>query len=87
MFAEYVSNKPCTLFYFSYNYKDFINTNSLKILNNCKIEPAVSKLKPFDRFQFLRRGYFCIDPDTNDKKLVINQTVELKDKWLKIMKK
>jgi glutaminyl-tRNA synthetase len=69
------------------DYKDFINSNSLKILKNCRIEPAVSKLRPFDRFQFLRKGYFCIDPDTNDKKIVINQTVELKDKWLKIEKK
>lgn len=66
------------------DYKDFINSNSLKILKNCKIESAVSELKPFDRFQFLRKGYFCIDPDKNDKKLVINQTVELRDKWSKI---
>jgi len=68
----------------SQDYKDFINSNSLKILKNCKIESAVSELKPFDRFQFLRKGYFCIDPDKNDKKLVINQTVELRDKWSKI---
>jgi glutaminyl-tRNA synthetase len=69
------------------DYKEFLNPNSLKILKNCKIESAVSNLKPFDRFQFLRKGYFCIDPDTNDKKLVINQTVELRDKWLKIKDK
>ena len=68
----------------SQDYKDFINSNSLKILKNCKIESAVSELKPFDRFQFLRKGYFCIDPDKNDKKLVINKTVELRDKWSKI---
>ena len=69
------------------DYKEFLNPNSLKILKNCKIEPAVSKLKKFDRFQFLRKGYFCIDPDTTDKNLVINQTVELRDRWLKIKKK
>jgi glutaminyl-tRNA synthetase len=51
------------------------------------VEKTISNLKPFDRFQFLRKGYFCIDPDSNDKKLVINQTVELKDKWLKIKNK
>jgi glutaminyl-tRNA synthetase len=69
------------------DFKEFLNPNSLKILNNCKVEPAVSHLNPFERFQFLRKGYFCIDPDTNKEKLVINQTVELRDKWLKIKRK
>ncbi len=68
------------------DYKDYINPNSLKVLKNCKIESAVSKLKPYNRFQFLRKGYFCIDPETNSRNLVINQTVELKDKWSKIKK-
>lgn len=70
--------------YKNQDFKDFINSDSLKIISNCKVERAVSKLKTFERFQFLRKGYFCIDPDSSDKKLIINQTVELKDKWLKI---
>ncbi len=69
------------------DYKIFLNSESLKILDNCKVEKTISELKPFDRFQFLRKGYYCIDPDSNNKKLVINQTVELKDKWLKIKNK
>jgi glutaminyl-tRNA synthetase len=67
-----------------HDYKDFLNPNSLKILKNCKVESGISKLKKFERFQFLRKGYFCIDLDSNEENLVINQTVELRDKWSKI---
>jgi glutaminyl-tRNA synthetase len=70
-----------------HDYKEFLNPDSLKILHNCKVESGISKLKKFERFQFLRKGYFCIDPDSNDKNLVINQTVELRDKWSKIKNK
>ncbi len=69
------------------NYKDFINPESLTILKSCKIEPSVKKLKPQDRFQFERLGYFCIDPDTTDKNLVINRTVTLRDTWARIQNK
>ena len=69
------------------DFKDFINPNSLEILKTCKVEPAIAKLKPFDRFQFERLGYFCIDPDTTKEKIIINRTVELRDKWAKIQKK
>jgi glutaminyl-tRNA synthetase len=68
------------------DFKEFLNTNSLQIIKNCKVESGILKLKKFDRFQFLRKGYFCIDPDSNDNSLVINQTVELRDKWSKIKK-
>ncbi|HEC75793.1 MAG TPA: glutamine--tRNA ligase/YqeY domain fusion protein [Thermoplasmatales archaeon] len=69
------------------DFKEFLNPNSLKIIKNCKVEPAVKKLKPFDRFQFERVGYFCIDPDTTSEKLVLNRIVELKDTWSKIKSK
>ena len=69
-----------------HDFKEFLNPNSLQIVKNCKVESGVSKLKKFDRFQFLRKGYFCIDPDSNDNNLIINQTVELRDKWSKIKK-
>ena len=68
------------------DYKDFINPDSLKILKNCKVDPILKKLKPLDRFQFERRGYFCIDPDTTKDNLVINRTVSLRDTWAKIQK-
>jgi len=69
------------------DFKEFLNPNSLTTLTSCKVEPAVRNLKPFDRFQFERLGYFCIDPDTTAERLVINRTVELRDTWAKIQKK
>jgi glutaminyl-tRNA synthetase len=68
------------------DYKDFLNPKSLEILKNCKVEPTIKNLKPFDRFQFERIGYFCIDQDKTPEKVVINQTVGLRDKWAKIQK-
>lgn len=68
------------------DFKEFLNPNSLEVLTSCKVEPALQNLKPFDRFQFERQGYFCIDPDTTGKNLVINRTVGLRDIWAKIQK-
>jgi len=68
------------------DFKDFINPNSLEVLTSCKVEPAVKNMKPFDRFQFERLGYFCVDPDTTEEKPVLNRTVGLKDTWAKIQK-
>ncbi len=67
------------------DFKNYLNPDSLKILKSCKVEPAIHNLKAFDRFQFLRKGYFCIDPDTTDENLIINQTVGLRDTWSKIL--
>jgi glutaminyl-tRNA synthetase len=69
------------------DYKEFINPDSLKVLKDCKVEPVVKKLKPLDRFQFERLGYFCIDPDTKKDKIIINRTVTLRDTWKKIQQK
>jgi glutaminyl-tRNA synthetase len=69
------------------DFKDFINPHSVEILKECKVEKMVQNLKPFSRFQFERKGYFCIDPDTTKKNLIINQTIGLKDTWAKIKKK
>ncbi len=68
------------------DFKDLINPDSLEILKSCKVEPGVKDLKPFDRFQFERLGYFCVDPDTTDENLVLNRTVGLRDEWAKIQK-
>jgi glutaminyl-tRNA synthetase len=68
------------------DFKDFLNPHSLEVLDECKVEPAVSSLKPFDRFQFERLGYFCVDSETTPSKLVLNRTVELRDTWAKIQK-
>ena len=68
------------------DYKDFINPNSLEILKFCKVEPSLKNLKPLNRFQFERLGYFCIDQDTTKDNLVLNRTVTLRDMWAKLQK-
>jgi glutaminyl-tRNA synthetase len=69
------------------DFKDFINPDSLEVIKSCKVEPTLKDLKPFDRFQFERLGYFCIDPDSKKDKLVINRTASLRDTWAKLQQK
>ena len=64
-----------------------LNPNSLIVKSEAKIEPSVKGVKPGTHFQFERVGYFCVDPDTTDEKLVCNRTVQLRDTWAKIDKK
>jgi glutaminyl-tRNA synthetase len=68
-------------------FKDYINPNSLEVLTGCKVEPAAAEAGAGDRFQFLRQGYFSMDPDSREGKLVFNRTVSLRDTWAKIEKK
>ncbi len=63
------------------SFTDFINQDSLKLLKNCKVEPNITSLQAFDRFQFERNGYFVIDPDTTSDNFIINRSVELRGKW------
>jgi len=70
------------------DWKDYLNPDSLKIMDHCLIEPTLAAAKPGDRFQFLRQGYFCADnKDSNSDLLVFNRTVTLRDTWAKILKK
>lgn len=69
------------------DFKKNLNPESLKIIPSCMLEPSVSNARPGDRFQFLRKGYFCVDPDSKKGHLVFNQTVPLRDTWAKILKK
>ena len=64
----------------------FLNPDSLEILNNCKVEPSLVDAPSESRYQFLRMGYFCVDSDTTPEKLVFNRTVPLRDSWAKIQK-
>ncbi|MGQ9629224.1 MAG: glutamine--tRNA ligase/YqeY domain fusion protein [bacterium] len=66
------------------DFKNYLNPNSLEILTSCKVEPSLKGAKPGSRCQFLRQGYFCVDPDSSDGKLVFNRTVSLRDSWAKI---
>ena len=65
------------------SFLDDINPDSLSILKNIKAEPSLASAEPGDRFQFLRQGYFCVDPDSTQEKPVFNKTVGLKDSWAK----
>jgi glutaminyl-tRNA synthetase len=69
------------------DFKDFINPNSIEILKNCKIDPAIKNLNVLDSFQFERLGYFCVDSESTKEKLVLNRTVTLRDIWKKIQQK
>ncbi|PJJ76640.1 glutaminyl-tRNA synthetase [Thermoflavifilum aggregans] len=68
-------------------FMDYINPHSLQIIPRALAEPSLAKARPEDRFQFLRKGYFCVDPDSTTDHLVFNRTVTLKDTWAKEMKK
>jgi len=68
------------------DFKDYLNPESLMALTSCKIEPGLQSASPGDRYQFLRQGYFCVDPNSNQGKLVFNRTVSLRDTWAKIEK-
>mgnify|MGYP004704238389 CR=1 FL=1 len=66
------------------NWLDFINPNSLEIIENAKIEAGLLSAKFPTNFQFERMGYFCIDSKySSAKKIVFNRTVSLKDSWTK----
>ena len=61
-----------------------LNPNSLKVIKNALLEPAVISEKPDERFQFEREGYFYADPvDYTDENPVFNKIVGLKDSWSK----
>ncbi len=68
------------------DFKTNLNPKSLETLTSCKIEPGLKIAKPGNKYQFLRLGYFCVDPDSTEKKLVFNRTVTLQDTWAKIEK-
>jgi glutaminyl-tRNA synthetase len=66
---------------------DNLNPNSLETLTSCRVEPSVAGASPGSIYQFMRQGYFCVDPDSTDEKLVFNRTVALRDTWAKIVKR
>ncbi len=69
------------------DFKEYINPNSLQVLPQVFIEPALANAKLNERYQFIRKGYFCLDSDSNENQLIFNRTVTLKDAWAKEVKK
>ena len=68
------------------NWEDLINPDSVEFLTSCRVEPWLASTKPGFICQFERKGYFCVDPDSTEGKLVFNRAVSLRDTWGKIEK-
>lgn len=69
------------------DFKDFINPDSLQVIESAFAEPALKNAKFDERYQFIRKGYFTLDNDTSEEGMVFNRTVTLKDTWAKQSKK
>ncbi len=69
------------------NFLDSLNSDSLQVLKNCKLEPSLADAKVEDSYQFERLGYFCLDYDATHENPVFNRTVALRDTWAKEQKK
>ena len=68
------------------DFKDYLNPDSIKVINNAYIEPYLASATADTRYQFIRKGYYTLDKDSTAEKLVFNQTVGLKDAWAKAKK-
>jgi glutaminyl-tRNA synthetase len=64
-----------------------LNPHSLEVVTGAKLEPSLANASEESRYQFERRGYFCVDQDSKPGRLVFNRTVALKDTWAKIEKR
>ena len=61
-------------------FTDNLNPESLRVIA-AKVEPSLADAQPGERYQFLRQGYFCVDPDSGPEALIFNRTVALRDSW------
>jgi glutaminyl-tRNA synthetase len=68
------------------DFLDYLNPNSLT-LHTAYAEPSLKNAKAGDKFQFMRKAFYCADPDSTPEKMVFNLTVGMKDSWAKINKK
>lgn len=68
------------------DWKSSLNPNSLVTLASCRVEPSLAGAEPGSRYQFERLGYFCVDTDSSDGRMIFNRTVTLRDTWAKIEK-
>jgi len=69
------------------DFKNYINPDSLTIIREAFIEPSLEGVKPGERFQFIRKGYYCVDLESRPDHLIFNRTVTLKDAWAKEVRK
>ena len=68
------------------DFKDALNPTSIETLTRCQVEPSLAGAPAGSQYQLERQGYFCVDPDSTDDRLVINRTATLRDTWAKIEK-
>lgn len=83
----YTEEDPNVLLSEDSDFTDYINPNSLEVIQSCYIEPSVKGAAPGTRYQFERIGYFCVDPDSTEDHLVFNRTITLRDEWARIKKR
>ncbi|HEV3325792.1 MAG TPA: glutamine--tRNA ligase/YqeY domain fusion protein [Puia sp.] len=69
------------------DFKEYINPDSLQVISAAYAEPALRQAKFAEHYQFLRKGYFYLDKDSSEEKLVFNRTTTLRDNWVKEQKK
>jgi len=69
------------------DFKSYLNPNSLSIVHQAYIEESLADAQPGQSFQFIRKGYFCLDKNSTPNHLIFNRTVTLKDAWAKEVKK
>ncbi|MDH3329644.1 MAG: glutamine--tRNA ligase/YqeY domain fusion protein [Desulfobulbaceae bacterium] len=70
------------------DFKEFLNPESLQLLDNCMLEPFLGDAQPADRYQFERQGYFCLDTkDSEPGRPVFNRIVTLRDTWARLAAK
>lgn len=63
-----------------------LSPKSLETLTSCRVEPSLAGAAPGSRYQFERMGYFCVDTDSSNGRMIFNRTVTLRDTWAKIEK-
>ena len=68
------------------DFKDYLHPDSVKVIKEAYIEPYLAGADLESRYQFIRKGYYCLDKDSTADHLVFNQTVGLKDAWAKAKK-
>jgi len=68
------------------DFKDYLNSNSIDISEKAYIEPHLAQADKDSRYQFIRKGYYCVDKDSTSDRLIFNRTVGLKDAWAKTNK-
>lgn len=69
------------------DFKNHLNPESLEVVKGAVVEPSMKDAKPGDQVQFERMGYFRVDEDSTDERLIFNRTITLRDTWAKVAKK